>query len=70
VQIELLRRAIDYQIAARGDCAAGDRQTCLAAYKEVLSRAFDQDRTSQTHRVGLTSGGSPMEQLRYNSRVV
>jgi hypothetical protein len=69
VQIELLRRAIDYQIAARGDCAAGDRQTCLAAYKEVLSRAFDQDRTSQTHRVGLTSGGSPMEQLRYNSRI-
>jgi hypothetical protein len=69
VQLELLRRAIDYQIAARGDCAAGDRTACFGAYKEALGRNYDQDRTSQSPRVGLTSGGSPMENLRYNSRI-
>ena len=67
--IELLKRAIDYQIAARGDCVAGDRQTCLAAYREALARMVDQDRTSQSPRIGFTSGTSPLDSLRYSSRI-
>ena len=67
--LELLYRAIDYQIAARGDCAAGDRQTCLAAYRESLARLVDQDRTSQSPRIGFASGLSPLDSLRYTSRI-
>lgn len=67
--IELLNRAIDYQISARGECVAGDRSTCLAAYREALARMVDQDRTSQSPRVGFTSGVSPLDSLRYNSRI-
>lgn len=67
--MELLKRAIDYQIAARGDCVAGDRATCLAAYREALARMVDQDRTSQSPRIGFTSGVSALDSLRYSSRI-
>lgn len=41
--LELLNRAIDFQIAARGDCVAGDRPTCLNAFKEALGRVAPND---------------------------
>ena len=41
--IELLRRAIDFQIAARADCVAGDRVNCLQAFKETLGRVAPND---------------------------
>jgi len=42
-QLELLRRAIDFQIACRGNCVAGDRVTCLNAFKEALGRNAPND---------------------------
>ncbi len=44
-QVELLRRAIDYQAAIRyGTCVAGDAASCMARYKEALTHAEAGDR--------------------------
>lgn len=44
-QVEVLRRAIDVQVAIRyGSCASGDVNACMARYKEALSRALTTDR--------------------------
>jgi hypothetical protein len=54
--ISLLHRAIDYQIAIRGDCVAGSKEECFAALREDLARSIAQDRTSTTRRVGFQTG--------------
>jgi hypothetical protein len=53
--ISLLHRAIDYQVALRGDCVAGNKEECFAALREDLARSIAQDRTSTTRRVGFQS---------------
>lgn len=69
LRLEVLERAIDYAVAARGTCVAGDRKTCLAAFEEAYSRAAQQDRTSTTARIGLGGSGSSLDNLRYNARI-
>lgn len=54
---ELLRRAIDYQVACRGDCVAGDKAETFRVYRESISRNISQDRTATTWRPGLVSNG-------------
>ena len=55
--IELLRRAIDYQVACRGDCVAGDKAETFKTYRECISRNVSQDRTATDMRAGLVSNG-------------
>jgi hypothetical protein len=68
--LELLRRAVDYQIAVRGTCVAGSRDECLDAYRKTLARTIDQDRTSQPVTISIPQSTSGYEALRYNSRIV
>jgi hypothetical protein len=43
--VEVLRRAIDYQVAVRyGSCAGGDKNASMASYKEALARAAGSER--------------------------
>lgn len=62
-QIELLRRAIDYQVSLRGECVAGDSKACYDRFREALARCTNQDRTARPRRVlfrdGATPGGLP-----------
>ena len=51
--LEVLRRGIDYMVACRGDCVAGDRDTTFQAYKEAKARAILADRTTSDIKVGL-----------------
>lgn len=53
--ISLLHRAIDYQVALRGDCVAGSKEECFAALREDLARSIAQDRTATTRRPGFQS---------------
>jgi hypothetical protein len=46
--LELVRRAIDYQVSIRGDCVAGTRQECLKAFEDTYASAAPMDRTSET----------------------
>jgi hypothetical protein len=69
LRLEVLERAIDYAVSARGTCVAGDRKTCMAAFEEAYSRAAQQDRTSTTARVGLGGVGSSLDNMRYNARI-
>jgi hypothetical protein len=54
--ISLLHRAIDYQVAIRGDCVAGSKEECFATLREDLARAIAQDRTAVTRRIGFQGG--------------
>lgn len=46
VHLELLKRAIDYQLSRQlGKVTAGDAATTLGAYKEVFARFADMDKT-------------------------
>lgn len=56
--ISLLHRAIDYQVAIRGDCVAGSKEECFATLREDMSRAIAQDRTAVTRRPGLPNSNS------------
>ena len=69
LRLEVLERAIDYAVSARGTCVAGDRKTCLAAFDEAYSRAAQQDRTTTTARLGIGSSASSLTNLRYNARI-
>lgn len=55
VHLEVLRRAIDYQLARQiGKVIAGDAGTTLAAYKEALSRVVTHDKSAvEVPPVGL-----------------
>lgn len=55
--ISLLHRAIDYQVAIRGDCVAGSKDECYKVLREDLARAISQDRTAPTRRPGLATSG-------------
>lgn len=65
---ELLFRAIDYQVACRGDCVAGDKGETYKSYRESLSRCVNQDRTATTRRVGLRVG--MVDELRYPGNTI
>lgn len=43
--VDLLRRAIDYQLAIRGRCVAGDTQTTMGAFNAALAMDQPMDRT-------------------------
>lgn len=51
--IELLHRAIDYQVSCRGDCVAGDKTATYNSFKESMTRNIGQDRTATTRRPGF-----------------
>lgn len=53
-QLEVLRRAIEYQIAIRGECVAGTKEQCYAAYKDALGRAISNDRTAANRQAGIS----------------
>jgi hypothetical protein len=69
LRLECLERAIDYAVAIRGTCVAGDRQTCLDAFTKAYSRAAQQDRTSATNRIGLPSSFNAVGDMRWNARI-
>lgn len=56
-QLEVLERAIDFQIALRGQCVAGSAEECRNRYEDALNRAFPMDRSSRPRRAGWTGGG-------------
>lgn len=68
MQLEVIRRAIDCQVAARGTCVAGDRKTCYDAFKEAVARASDQDRTATSFDIGLANSGGA-DNLLWNVRI-
>lgn len=68
MQLEVIRRAIDCQVAARGTCVAGDRRTCAEAFKEAVSRASAQDRTATSFDIGLANNGG-VDSLLWNVRI-
>jgi hypothetical protein len=51
--ISLLHRAIDYQVAIRGDCVAGTKDECYAVLREDLARSISQDRTATNRKIGF-----------------
>lgn len=55
--VEVLYRAIDYQVSIRGECVAGSSQECYERYKEALQRALGGDRSSRPRSV-IWSGSS------------
>ncbi len=57
LQIEVLYRAIDYQVSIHGECIAGPTQACYDRYIEALNRAYSNDRTGRPKTVGFTGGG-------------
>lgn len=57
-QMSLLYRAIDYQIALRGECVAGSAQDCYARYQLELQRVFSNDRGARPRTVGFIDRGS------------
>ena len=67
-RLEILRRAIDFQIAARGDCVAGTREECMKRFTEAFNRSNVQDRTSSTRRLGVAGGG--FYGLRYGAQIL
>ncbi len=52
--IEVLRRAIEYQVALRGESVAGTKEACYAAYKDALGRAISNDRTAANRVPGIS----------------
>jgi hypothetical protein len=51
MHLELIRRAIDYQIATRGDCVAGNRRDCWTWYQESLASAASFDKTAENRNL-------------------
>jgi hypothetical protein len=68
MQLEVIRRAIDYQVATRGTCAAGDRRSTMEAFDSAVSRASDQDRTATSVDIGLSNSGGA-DSLLWNVRI-
>ena len=62
--LELVRRAIDYQVSIRRDCVAGSRSETLAAYEEAWSRAAANDKTSTIRGINNVSQYDPNRPLR------
>jgi hypothetical protein len=58
--IELLRRAIDYQIASRTECAAGNRGDCYQAYQEAMSRALGNEKSNEDRPLWNRGAGPTM----------
>jgi len=56
-RLEILRRAIDFQIACRGDCVAGTREETMKRFSEAMNRSSKQDRTSPTRRLRVGGMG-------------
>jgi hypothetical protein len=54
--LEALRRCIDYMVACRGDCVAGDRQSCYNAMIEVVARATATDKGPVNVKLGVPCG--------------
>lgn len=52
--LEVLRRAIDYQVAIRGESVAGTKEQCYAAYKDALGRAITHDKTAANRVPGIS----------------
>jgi hypothetical protein len=65
---ELLYRALDYQVACRGDCVAGDKADTFRAYRESIARNVAQDRTGTSMRMGLAGG--VIDELRYPGNTI
>jgi hypothetical protein len=49
--LELVRRAIDYQVAIRGECVAGSRSECLKSFEDALASAAPNDRTPENRNL-------------------
>lgn len=56
--VDLLRRAIDYQLAVRGRCAAGDTATTMGAFSAALTLCQPMDRTESDRAPLLGSSGN------------
>lgn len=65
---ELLHRAIDYQVACRGDCVAGDKAATLQSYKESMARNIDQGRKPTVWTPGVSRDAS--SDFRYGATIV
>jgi hypothetical protein len=52
LHLDLIFRAIDYQISLRGECVAGSRQECQAGYQDALADASPYERTSENRTIG------------------
>lgn len=65
---DVLLRCIDYQVACRGDCVAGDKGETYKSYREALTRGVGQDRTATTRRFGIQTG--IIDDLRYPGNTI
>ncbi len=62
--LELVRRAIDYQVSIRRDCVAGTRRECLTAYEEAWGRGAVNDKTTTGRNLGSTKSWDPSRPFR------
>ncbi len=56
LQLELLHRAIDFAVACRGSCVAGDKAACFKAFQDQLAIAVGNERTGA--RQNFSFGGA------------
>lgn len=59
MHVFLLHRAIDYQLALRGDCMAGDPGECIAEFKKALADAATNDKSPLVHPSPMSNGMYP-----------
>ncbi len=57
--LEVLHRAIDFQISLRGTCVAGDSVKTWAAYESAYKRAIPNDRATRPRGVGFGGKSVP-----------
>ncbi len=59
MHLGLLRRAIEYQAALRGECVVGDAEKCMALYRDAFNKAsaFDKSATDRDVSASGTVNG-------------
>jgi hypothetical protein len=57
LQLELLHRSIDFQIACRGSCVAGDKEKCFKALQDQISISVGNERTGARQNFTFGGGG-------------
>lgn len=67
LQIELVHRSIDMQVATRGECVAGTRDECIRSYLDTLATSATSDKQETDRPIGGSSfGGGFKDPIFYN----